>query len=303
MRVGVLGPLVVTGEDGSDLGVPTASGPRAVLELLALRAGAVVQAGGLAQALWGPDPPRSAAKTVQVYVSSLRRALPPGAIETIAGGYRLAVAASDVDASRFEQLAHDGHADLSGERFGAAAAGLGRALGLWRGTPLTELAGQPAGRAEVTRLEELRHGCGEDLAEARLALGEHAIMIADLETAVAAEPLRERRWAQLMLALYRCDRQADALAAFRRLGGGARAAAARSPSRDRHPGSSLACARGYACRPAGAPAIPRPGAKAPAVPNVSKSDAIASALAARLQRWLVPVEALGRVLTGQWSTQ
>ncbi|HEY1918832.1 MAG TPA: BTAD domain-containing putative transcriptional regulator [Streptosporangiaceae bacterium] len=217
MKVGLLGPLTVTGDDGGALTRPTAPGQRALLALLALRAGTTVRTEALAAALWGATPPRTAAKTIQMYVSGLRKALPPGVLETVPGGYRLAVRADDVDVDRFERHIQDGHTALGEERFAAAAASLRQALSLWREAPLPDLAGQPPGQAEVVRLAELRYGGEEDLAEARLALGEHAMMVAGLEAAVAAEPFRERRWAQLMLALYRCGRQADALGAYRRL--------------------------------------------------------------------------------------
>ncbi len=190
---------------------------RGVLALLALRAGRPVSEGELAGALWGDDPPRSAHKAIQTYVSSLRRRLPEDAIVTASNGYALAVAPSDVDALCFE-------AKVNQARRSACDAGprrtvheLDAALALWRGDPLVDLADQQLGMAECTRLQELRKGAEEDLAQLQLDQGEHQHNVAALEAAVAAEPFRERRWAQLMLALYRCGRQAEALRAYRRL--------------------------------------------------------------------------------------
>ncbi len=216
MQVGLLGPLRVVGDDGVEVRV-AAPKERAVLELLALRAGRVAPAGELIDAVWGEDPPRSASKTLQTYVSSLRRFLPAGRIETVGGGYRLVVSADAVDALCFEELVRQGGRALQEGDLSGAVEAWREGLRLWRGEPLAELAGQPTGMAEAVRLGELRRDCEEQLAEARLALGEHGSLVADLEAAVAAQPLRERRWAQLMLALYRSGRQADALRAYQRL--------------------------------------------------------------------------------------
>ena len=216
MQVGLLGPLRVVGKDGVEIGVG-APKERAVLELLALRTGQVVPARSLIDALWGEDPPSSATKTLQTYISSLRRLMPVGAIETVGGGYRLVVPTDAVDALHFEELVRRGGRALQQADLKGAAEALAAALRLWRGEPLVDMGGQQTGIAEAARLSELRRDCEEQLAEARLALGEHHSLVADLETAVAADPLRERRWAQLMVALYRAGRQADALRAFQRL--------------------------------------------------------------------------------------
>ena len=213
MRVGLLGPLQVIGDDDVEL-VVGAPKERAVLELLGVRAPSVVTMGELVAALWGDGPPRSAIKTLQNYVASLRRLLPAGTIETVPGGYRLDVQADQVDSARFVELVEQGRRALEQMDGYRAVELLGAAVGLWRGEPLVDLADQPPGFAEATRLAELRRGARELLADARLAAGEHASLIGDLEAAVAAEPLRERRWAQLMLALYRSGRQAEALRAL-----------------------------------------------------------------------------------------
>ena len=143
----------------------------------------------LLDALWGELPPPSATKTLQNYVSGLRKTLPTGTIETAAGGYRL-VSSAEVDVVRFEALLADASASAAGNPRRAAGL-LEEALGLWRGDPLFELSDQPVGVAEATRLVELRRMAVEDLFEARLRLGEHQALVGDLDAAVAAEPLRE----------------------------------------------------------------------------------------------------------------
>lgn len=215
VEVKLLGPLEVTGPAGV-IGLPSAK-PRGVLAFLALRPGRSVSVGELIAGLWGQDPPRSAEKLVQVYVSRLRRVLPAGTITTSPGGYGLAVAPGQVDAGRFEEMVRRGRAAFQAGSLEEAAAALGEGLSLWRGRPLVEVSDQPAGRAEAVRLQELRRSAEEDLVEVRLALGQHQEVVADLEMAVQAEPLRERRWAQLMLALYRSGRQGEALRAFTRM--------------------------------------------------------------------------------------
>jgi predicted ATPase/DNA-binding SARP family transcriptional activator len=217
MLLGLLGPLTLIGDDGALLTVPAAPKERAVLEMLALRPARVVRTSELVDALWGEKPPRSASKALQIYISALRRVLPVGAIETSPGGYRLRTDPDAVDVTRFERLVRSGSRAVEEGEPSRGAEHLQEALELWRGEPLVELAGQPSGMAEKARLTELRQGAEELLVDARLALGDHAGLVGDLEAAVAAEPLRERRWAQLMLALYRCGRQADALAAYQRM--------------------------------------------------------------------------------------
>ncbi len=190
---------------------------RAVLEMLALRAGRPVPAEALCEGLWGEMGPPSAAKALQTYVSHLRRLFPPGCLLTTSGGYVLALSPRSVDAARFEEAVHQaGQRQEAGDLVSAMAL-LQEALRLWRGRACPELTEHTWATAEVARLEELRREAQEELAELRLATGEHARLVGELEAAVAAEPLRERRWAQLMLAYYRCGRQADALRAFARL--------------------------------------------------------------------------------------
>lgn len=216
VKLGLLGPLVVAVDDCSEVAV-TARKQRAVLELLALRVGAVVQLGDLIDALWGEAPPTTANKIVQTYVHALRQKLPSETIKTVSGGYRLSIPAEDVDVGRFERLLRAGHDAIEDSDPGRATEYLSEGLALWRGEPLVDLADQMVGLVEGVRLAELRRSGEEQLFEARLLLGENARLVVDLETAVAAEPLRERRWGQLMLALYRSGRQADTLRAYERV--------------------------------------------------------------------------------------
>jgi DNA-binding SARP family transcriptional activator len=161
---------------------------------------------------------------VQVYVSQLRRALEParfvGApaaiLVTRRPGYVLHVAAECYDAHRFEALATRAHAALSGGDPATASRLLDEALGLWRGDALAGIADHHFVTSEVARLEGLRLAAIEDPLDAHLALGRHAALVPELEGLVGVHPLRERLWGQLLIALYRSGRQADALAAFQR---------------------------------------------------------------------------------------
>jgi DNA-binding SARP family transcriptional activator/class 3 adenylate cyclase len=215
LRVGVLGPLEVVCR-----GRTVSIGPgreRALFSLLALRGGRTVSTDELIAALWADDPPETALKTLRTYVSHLRRTLPEDAIRTVPGGYLLEVRAHDVDALRFEQLVDEARRSFEQHAIAAAIEQLREALELWRGEPLADLVAQAPGRGEAVRLRELRCGAEDDLAEARLSRGDYAALVPELERAVAAEPLRERRWGQLMRALYHSGRQGDALDAYRRV--------------------------------------------------------------------------------------
>jgi DNA-binding SARP family transcriptional activator len=210
VRVAVLGPPEVIGADGGELRVSAAK-ERAVLAVLAMRPGVIVRAGELVSFLWGEEPPRTPVKVVRAYVSALRRRLPEGVIETAGGGYRFWIPSDDLDVITFERLVHEGWRAVQEGDSAAVVVCLAGALGLWRGEPLVELPDQSAGIAQRARLVELRLTAQEQLSEALLTL------VGDLETTAVAEPLRERRWVQLMLALYRSGRQAEALRAFQRL--------------------------------------------------------------------------------------
>ena len=217
MRVELLGPLRVLTDDGVPVPLPTARRERAVLSILALRTPSNVHIGELVSGIWGDEPPRAAAKNVQTYISALRKALPDGAIETTPSGYRLHLTRLSTDIGCFEDAVLAGMRAVQAGEPTHAIRLLNGALETWRGEPLLEINDQAVGMAEAARLAELRRAGEEALIDARLDAGEHAAIIGDLEAAVAAEPLREKRWAQLMLALYRCGRQAEALRAFQRL--------------------------------------------------------------------------------------
>ncbi|MEA2010941.1 MAG: BTAD domain-containing putative transcriptional regulator [Actinomycetota bacterium] len=211
MDLRVLGPIEVADEDGA---VPI-GGPRQrlVLALLILNAGETVSTDRLVDGVWGDDPPDAARRTVQAYVSNLRKELEAIRPETLVArspGYALIVDAQSVDARRFEDAVIDGHSLLEASP-SAAAATLRDALALWRGAPYADLAGAVALRPEITRLEELRRSAVELRIDADLSLGLHGQVIGELETLVAEHPLSERFATQLMLALYRSNRQADAL--------------------------------------------------------------------------------------------
>jgi DNA-binding SARP family transcriptional activator len=217
MEFRILGPFEVLAE-GRDV-VPAGSKRRALLALLVLHANETLTVDRLVDQLWGERPPAAAAKTVQMHVSRLRKALSTGsgagaAIATRERGYQLQLDPERLDACRFERLVDEGGAELATGHPERAASVLESALSLWRGTPLADLAYEPFAQREIARLEDLRVRALEQLVEARLALGRHAEVVAQLETLIADHPYREQLRAQLMLALYRCDRQADALQAY-----------------------------------------------------------------------------------------
>ena len=194
---------------------------RTLLARLLLSAGEVVSADRLAEDLWAGRPPPQCMATLRVYISRLRRALGPAsaALLTQPPGYRMVISPGQLDASRFVGLVAAGHQDLAAGRPGAAAAKLREALGLWRGPPLSDVADFSFAQAEVARLAEARLAAVEDLVEADLAGGRHAAVTSELDGLVATHPLRERLCGQRMLALYRCGRQAEALAAYGELRG------------------------------------------------------------------------------------
>jgi len=185
--------------------------PRALFARLLLEPGRVVPVDTLVDDLWR-EPPASAHKVVQVYVSQLRKALGAEAIETRAPGYLARATADESDLGRFEQLAEQ--ARETGEPARKKTL-LREALDLWRGPALAEFRDEPFAEAAARRLAELRLYAVEERIDAELELGEHARLIAELEALVEEEPLRERPRGQLMVALYRCGRQAEALARYR----------------------------------------------------------------------------------------
>jgi DNA-binding SARP family transcriptional activator/DNA-binding beta-propeller fold protein YncE len=218
MEFRILGPLEVC-EDGRPL--PLGGGrQRALLALLLLHRNEVVATERLIDELWGERPPETVAKVLQGYVSQLRRVLEhdggePRRLLTRPPGYLLRLEPGELDAERFEQLVAQARRAFAGGEPAEAAECLRAALALFRGSPLAEFAFEPFARAEIVRLEELHLVALEERIDTDLALGRHADLVGELEGLVAAEPLRERLRGQLMLSLYRCGRQAEALEAYR----------------------------------------------------------------------------------------
>ena len=212
MQFGILGPVEAL-IDGRPVAV---GGPRvrALLALLLLDAGRLVSTERLIDGLYGEDPPSGAANALQSQVSRLRRGLGDAElVEGQAAGYRLAADPADVDVHRFDRLVREGRQALPADPARAAAL-LREALGLWRGPALADLTDAPFAEAQAARLEEQRVAAAEDRAEAELAIGEHAAVVAPLQDLTAEHPLRERAQGLLMRALYGSGRQAEALAAY-----------------------------------------------------------------------------------------
>ena len=215
LELGVLGPVRAV-RDGRELGLGGPK-PRAVLALLLVAEGRVVPAEYLAEVLWRGAPPPGAAKTLRSYVSRLRSLLDPeAALVARAGGYALTVQPDRVDASTFERLVGAGRDALGRGEAEVAAGRFGEGLALWRGRALADVAEVEPLALEGARLEELRLVAVEGRAEANIELGLASEMTGELERLVAEYPVRERLWRLLVLALYRGERQADALAAYRR---------------------------------------------------------------------------------------
>jgi predicted ATPase/DNA-binding SARP family transcriptional activator len=211
----VLGTLEVLDNGGHPVEL-RGSKLRTLLAALLLRAGQPVSADRLADLLWGESPPSGAVNALQAQVSKLRKLLVDVPLEGRDGGYVLAVDARNIDSERFMQLAKVGHEHLAGGRHAEASAILREALALWRGPALEDFAFEEFAQSQRTRLEESRLAALEDRVDADLATGQHEAVAAELEGLVREHPLRERLWGQLMLALYRCNRQSDSLRAFQR---------------------------------------------------------------------------------------
>jgi DNA-binding SARP family transcriptional activator len=205
----ILGPLEVLAHDGT----PVALGgqkQRAVLAVLLIRANEVVSAEFLVDAVWGEQPPRTVATSLQNAVAALRRALGPGVVHTQPPGYRLSADPDTIDLSRFERLVASARQLEPQER----AERLREALALWRGEPLAEIAFEPFAAAEIRRLDGLRANAVADRIDADLACDRFAEVVPELEAIIAQAPFSERPCGQLMLALYHSGRQADALRVF-----------------------------------------------------------------------------------------
>ncbi len=209
MQFRLLGPLEVV-DDGDRALALGGRKQRSVLAVLLLHANDVVATEHLVDEVWGDAPPATVAKSIQVYISRMRKELGDGRLVTRPPGYALHVEPSELDLACFQALVA-GAADVDPA---TAAARLREALALWRGPALADLAYEPFAQAHAAQLEELRFSALEQRIDADLALGEHAQLIGELEALAAQHPLRERLRGQLMLALYRSGRQADALAAY-----------------------------------------------------------------------------------------
>jgi DNA-binding SARP family transcriptional activator len=204
----ILGPLEVVDE-----GTAVALGgqkQRALLAILLINEGEVVSTDRLLEELWGEQPPRTAREALQNLVSQLRKVLPRGTLVTRAPGYKIELDDAQLDLKHFEQLVED-----AASRDARSRSQLLRdALAIWRGAPLAEFAFESFAQDEIRRLEELRLRVVEERIDADLELGRGPELVGELETLVAQSPLRERLRGQLMLALYRSGRQAEALTAY-----------------------------------------------------------------------------------------
>jgi DNA-binding SARP family transcriptional activator/ABC-type branched-subunit amino acid transport system substrate-binding protein/streptogramin lyase len=221
MQFGILGPLEVS-DEGRRVEIGGHK-QRVLLVSLLLHANEVVSLDRLIDELWGETPPPTAAKTLQAQVSRLRRSLNGdedpaahmlGPLQTRGHGYLLKVEPGQVDADRFQGMLEEARRTRAEGKPDEAAEELRRALALWRGPALADFAYEPFAQAEIARLDELQLTALEERLDADLALGRHAELIGELEALVARHPLRERLRGQLMLALYRSDRQAEALHAY-----------------------------------------------------------------------------------------
>ena len=211
MEYRILGPLEISTEGRI---VTVASGrERTLFLLLLLHRPHPVAVDSIVDALWPGEPPASASKVVQNYVLRLRKALGHGVVETVGGGYALR-ADDGLDSARAASLLAEGRDALVRGEANEADRLLGEGLALWRGEPLADIRYDAFAQAEIARLDELRLSAVEDRNDAQLRLGGHVRLVSELEQQVRNEPLRERLRGQLMVALYRSGRQADALAAY-----------------------------------------------------------------------------------------
>ena len=214
-EVRLLGPVELGFLDGSSAAVKSPL-QRTLLAMLAVNAGMLVSTDSLIAGLWDAVPPPSARHALHVHVSSLRHrlAVDPSPLQARPSGYVLALHPGQLDTERFESLAATGRAELASNHPERAVEQLQAALEIWRGPVLADVPADRIASAEAARLEEARRATEEALLDAELATGHSDSAATMAETLVASEPFRERRWAQLILALYRCGRQADALRRF-----------------------------------------------------------------------------------------
>ncbi|MHC9296664.1 AfsR/SARP family transcriptional regulator [Mycobacterium sp. LTG2003] len=215
MRYLLLGPMsVVRDEESVGLG---GLRQRGVLAALLLAGGRTIETDLLVDMVWGDTPPPKPIASLRAYIANLRRILSGDRLITDHNGYRLNLGSDLVDIREFESLVREGRRLLAADDDVAAARVLERSLRLWRGAPLADFRDQPFVHHEVHRLQALRADAVEARFDAQLGMGRNWELIAQLESEVAAHPLREKLWAQLMLAMYRAGRRADALHAYRRV--------------------------------------------------------------------------------------
>ena len=209
IRFHALGPLAVfVDEEEVELG---RGNERTLLALLVLNAGRPLSSDAIIDALWGERPPPTAPEMVRNYIVRARKRIGDDAIETLPSGYRLRPDPDSIDWVRFERLATEGAQALERNEPKEALERFEDALSLWRGRPLPELDVAHTGQNAIARLEELQLRVVEDRVDAELELGRSSTLIPELEQFVQEHPYRERPLGQLMLALYRCGRQKDAL--------------------------------------------------------------------------------------------
>ncbi|MFB9909547.1 AfsR/SARP family transcriptional regulator [Allokutzneria oryzae] len=213
-----LGTLQLETDSGETIRIP-ARKPRTLLSALVLHANEWTPVDQLVETVWPGHRPPSARGNLKTYVHHLRRILPKlgagGArLSSRPGEYRLSVGRGELDTWVFEDRVAEGRRALAASGPEQAVEPLEAALRLWRGRPFDEL-GTPAAAAYVARLEELRWSAREDVVEARMALGQHRECVEGLRELITEQPLREQLWCQLLRALHRCGRRADALAAYR----------------------------------------------------------------------------------------
>ena len=216
-EVRLLGPVEIGRPDGTVSTIGSAR-ERTILAALAVKAGLVVDTDALIEAVWGDGAPDGARHALHVHVSALRRILggSPSPLESRPSGYVLRLTSGQLDSDRFEEASASGRAELASGRSAQAAELLTDALRLWRGPALADVPWDRFASAQVSRLGEARRAAEEDRVDAELAAGRPEIAAELSRAMIEDEPLRERRWCQSMLALYRCGRQADALHAYGR---------------------------------------------------------------------------------------
>ena len=219
MKLGILGPLLVVGDDGGEIRVAAAR-QRMLLASLLVYANRMVPVDELVEIVWNGDPPVAASRTVRSYVMRLRQAVGSrvaSRIVTREPGYLCQVDEEELDWLRFEALCRKGDEAMQARTWRQASASLGGALALWRGAPLADIPSPILYRACAQQLGEARLHALQQRIEADLHLGRHEQLIAELRSLVEANPLHEHTHGQLMLALYRSGRVAEALETFRRV--------------------------------------------------------------------------------------